>query len=147
MVKLDNKGFTLVELLATIILLSIIVGIAGYSITTVISNSKEKDYQLFVKEIKSAVELYYQECKFVNDDCSSQITLGYLVNNGYLKGNSVDSDEKATIMNPNNNIDISNCSIKYSYNNGNIAVESNGEISTCPDKQKCCPRSSDYSNN
>jgi prepilin-type N-terminal cleavage/methylation domain-containing protein len=148
MKKLGNKGFTLVELMATIVLLSIIAGIASYSITTIISNSKEKNYQLLIKEIKNAVELYYQDCKFINNDCDDQITLGYLVNNGYLKGNSVDSNNRSFLVNPNTEVNISNCSIKYSYNNGNIIVESNGEISTgCPEGEKCCPTSLDYSNN
>ena len=147
MIKLDNKGFTLVELLATVVLLSIIVGIAGISITTIIKNSKEKDYQLLVKEIKNAVELYYQECKFVNNNCSSEITIGYLVDNGYIKGNSVDIDDESILVNPNTGIDISNCSIKYSYNNGNMIIESNGEISTCSNDGKCCPTSLDYLSN
>ena len=148
MVKLNNKGFTLVEVIAVVVLLSLIVGIAGYSITAIIKNSKEKDYQLLVKEIKNSVELYYQECNFVDNNCNSNITLGYLVSNGFLKGNDVGDDDKSTIMNPNNNVNISQCSIKYSYNNGNIIVESNGEISTgCPEGEKCCPTSLDYSNN
>ena len=140
MKKLGNKGFTLVELMATIVLLSIIAGIASYSITTIISNSKEKNYQLLIKEIKNAVELYYQDCKFINNDCDDQITLGYLVNNGYLKGNSVDSNNRSFLVNPNTEVNISNCSIKYSYNNGNIIVEA---VSTVDG----CPTSLDYSSN
>jgi len=147
MIKLDNKGFTLVELLATVILLSIIVVIAGISITTIIKNSKEKDYQLLVKEIKNAVELYYQECKFVNNNCSNEIKLGFLVDNGYLKGNSVDIDDESILINPNTEVNISNCSIKYAYSNGKIIVESNGEISTCSDGENCCPTSLDYLSN
>ena len=117
--KLNNKGFTLVEVIAVVVLLSLIVGIAGYSITAIIKNSKEKDYQLLVKEIKNSVELYYQECNFVDNNCNSNITLGFLVNSGFLKGNNVGDDDKSTIMNPNNNVNISQCSIKYSYNNVN----------------------------
>ena len=115
--KLNNKGFTLVEVIAVVVLLSLIVGIAGYSITAIIKNSKEKDYQLLVKEIKNSVELYYQECNFVDNNCNSNITLGFLVNSGFLKGNNVGDDDKSTIMNPNNNVNISQCSIKYSYKN------------------------------
>ena len=40
MKKLNNKGFTLVELLAVIIILAIVVGITIPSITSVINNSK-----------------------------------------------------------------------------------------------------------
>ena len=44
MKKLDNKGFTLVELIATIIVLSIVLGIGAYSMIGLIENSREKDY-------------------------------------------------------------------------------------------------------
>lgn len=138
--RLNNKGFTLVELLATLILLAIIVGIAGTSITMIIKNSKEKDYQLLVKEVKNAVELYYQECKYVNNNCDNQITLGYLVNNGYLKGNSTLENGTTTIENPNDNVNISECILKYTYNNGKINVEA---VTT----GNSCPTSLDYSNN
>ena len=40
---LNRKGFTLVELLATIAILAIVMGIATFSITAIIKNSKEKN--------------------------------------------------------------------------------------------------------
>ena len=39
----DKNGFTLVELLAVIILLSIIMGIGTFSVTKIINSSKEKN--------------------------------------------------------------------------------------------------------
>ena len=44
--KMNNGGFTLVELLATIVLLALVIGIASYSINAIIKNSQEKNYQL-----------------------------------------------------------------------------------------------------
>lgn len=111
--RLGNKGFTLIELIATLVVLSIVMGIGAYSITGLIKSSKEKDYELLVKEIKNAVEIYYQECKYVNNNnCQSEITLGFLVENGYLKGNGKEID---TLINPNDNVDISECKIRYEY--------------------------------
>ena len=146
MKKMDNRGFTLIELLVTIILLSIIVGITGYSISKIIETSKEKDYQLFIKEIKNAVELHYQECKFINnnDNCGVSISLGSLVNNGFLKGNSTiktgENKDKFTLVNPRDNVDVSGCYITYSYEDGKIIVSAFTTSNSCPTNE-------DYANN
>lgn len=62
--KLNNKGFTLIELVATVVILGMIMVIGGYAVTELINNSKEKEYTLLIKEIGKAVELYYQECAY-----------------------------------------------------------------------------------
>lgn len=140
---LNRKGFTLVELLATIAILAIVMGIATFSITAIIKNSKEKNYQLLITNIEDAAETYYQECKYSNNtgitcnknntDGSLKTTLGELLTYGYLKGN--DTEGKNVITNPQkNNIDISSCSIIIKYNNGSISVENDSSIvnDTCP---------------
>lgn len=132
MKKIGNKGFSLVELLAIIVLLSIVMGIAGYSVIHIVKKSRDKDYQLLIENINNAVELYYQECKFVNNNCVSQLTLGELVNLGFLKGNETKSDNSYTIVNPYDNNNISHCIIKYSYVNGDIVVEAVTKSGSCP---------------
>ena len=139
---LNNKGFTLVELLATIAILALVMGIATFSITVILNKSKEKNYQLLITSIKDAAETYYQECKYSNNtgincnkntDGSLKTTLGELLTYGYLKGN--DTEGKNVITNPQkNNIDISSCSIIIKYNNGSISVENDSSIvnDTCP---------------
>lgn len=67
----NNKGFTLVELIATIVLLAIVMGIGAYSITKIIENSREKNYKLLVTEIRTAAEGYYQECRFADGDVNA----------------------------------------------------------------------------
>lgn len=129
--RLNNKGFTLVELIATIVILSLVIGITSFSITTIIKRSKEKDYNLLINEIGNAVELYYQECKYVNDNCDNEITLGYLVTNGYLKGNSSNED-KYTIVNPNDGENIYDCEISYKYENGKFNIEAVNPTGSCP---------------
>ena len=139
----DRKGFTLVELLAVIILLSIIMGIGTFSVIKIINNTKKKDYQKLVDEIGNAVEIYYQECKFMNNNCDSDsiITLGFLVENGYLKGNSTGDSGDMTLVNPKERDKIiSNCEIKYTFSNGNMIIDANNSIDGCP---KTC----DYQNN
>ena len=127
--KLDSKGFTLIELIATLVVLSIVMGLGAYSITGIIKSSKEKDYELLIKEIKNSVEVYYQECKYVDNSCDSEITLGFLVSNGYLKGNG---KEVSTLINPNDNKDISNCRIGYEYDDGKVNVWAVNPSGSCP---------------
>lgn len=129
---MNDKGFTLVELMATIVLLAIIMGIGGYAITAVIKNSKEKDYSLLIENINSAVELYYQECKYVNNDCDSKITLGFLVSNGYLKGNATATNDKMILVNPSDGVDISHCVITYSYVDGDLVITAVNPTGSCP---------------
>ncbi len=55
---MNNKGFTLVELLATIVILGIVMGIASYGAISAINNSKIKSEKLFVDKIGTAIEGY-----------------------------------------------------------------------------------------
>lgn len=143
--KNNRLGFTLVELLATIVLLGIVTGITGYAITNLIKSSKEKDYELLVGEIKDAIEIYYEECKYSKtsslDNCPSiesdgyyKITLGTLVEYGFLKGNATDnSNGNSTLVNPKDNENIASCEVEYKYNDGNMDISfiSSSNIS-CP---------------
>lgn len=145
MKKINNKGFTLVELIATIVLLSLIMSIGTYSITKIIKDSKEKDYELLIKEIVDATEIYYQECRFSNNDkiICPNLTDGYyyttldtLVDYGYLKGNGtvkVDDKELFVVIDPKTNKDISACQIKYKYANGKMEVSKADYNSNCPE--------------
>ena len=144
MKNMNNKGFTLVELVATILILGLIMGIGGYSITNLIQKNKQNSYELLINEIKEALNTYYQECRYANipPTCSNsgEIKLGDLVEQGFLKGNSTietgSDKDKFTLVNPNTGNNIYNCNIQWSYNDGkfNITDNSGGN----------CPTSSDY---
>ena len=56
--NMNNKGFTLVELIATILILALVMSIASYSIINVIRNAKQKNYDLLIDHIKEGAELY-----------------------------------------------------------------------------------------
>ena len=133
--NLNKKGFTLVELLAVIILLAIIMGFGSYAVLGIINNNKENNYKLLIDEIYNSVELYYQECRYVNrdDDCLDgevEITLGNLVNNGYLKGNHEDDGMK--LVNTKNNEEITDCIIKFTYGSGKFVIEDMTLGGSCP---------------
>lgn len=55
---MGRKGFTLVELLATIVIMSLVLGIASYSVVGIINTSKEKSEKIFVDKIGIAIEQY-----------------------------------------------------------------------------------------
>ena len=152
---MNQKGFTLVELLATIIILALMIGIGTYSITSIIRNSKQKNYENLIDSIKSGAETYYQECKYANNSgitCSYDngkytTTLGDMVTYGYLKGNDTIKTEqnnningRYTIVNPNDNKSISNCAIEIAFTGGKIIV-------TDITNSGSCPKTSDYQRN
>lgn len=142
---MNNRGFTLVELLATLIALALVTSIGTYSIISIMNSAKEEDYNLLITEIKSSSELYYQECKYgeINpsnitcENCEDNDgycpTLGSLVTYGYLKGNNKNGDIY-TITNPKDNKDIRNCEIKITFTNNKIKVDvyNNHGNSSCP---------------
>lgn len=55
---MNNKGFTLVELLATLVILSIVVGITVASVIGFFNNAKEGTEDVFVGTIKDAMDMY-----------------------------------------------------------------------------------------
>lgn len=109
-----KKGFTLVEMLAIIALLSIIVAIAVPSVTKLRQSVIEKEEQTQIKEIESAASFYARDEKKSN--CC--ITVSKLTLKGYLKGN-----EEGKIINPRTNEEVdakiyisSNKTVTYNYN-------------------------------
>ena len=149
MEKLNKKGFTLVELIATIVVLALVVSISAYAITNIINSAKEKNYDLLIKNIKDASETYYQECKYSNNSgiiCNYNETLQEytvklkdLVNYGYLKGNGTEDnkidnkiDNKMKIVNPKNNEYIGECSIAIKYEDGKLTIEDKTNNDSCP---------------
>lgn len=87
--EIKKRGFTLVELLVTIILLGVIGAIIIYNMTSVSNNSKETEYERFVAKVKSAASVYADTFpEIFNELYVSKayiyITLEDLVSNGLL---------------------------------------------------------------
>ena len=130
---MNNKGFTLIELIVAIIILSLILSIGAYSIINIVKDSKEKNYETLIRSIKSGAESYAIECQYNDITCANQITLGDLVRYGFLSGNSKNNDKNYTIVDPKDNKSIADCVINITKNtNGTITITPNNPTGSCP---------------
>ncbi len=59
--KLNNKGFTLIEVLAVIVILSILSGIAVIGVMSSVNSSKNASYKIMVSNIVTACNSLYLE--------------------------------------------------------------------------------------
>ena len=96
--KLNRKGFTLVELLVTIVKLALVVGFSTYGIITVVNNSKNQSIAISNQSIKDAARIYSGEASYDSwkevdgyDDKYFCVTVMELVNKGLLQDKDVSS--------------------------------------------------------
>ena len=82
-----KKGFTIVELLAVIIIISILITITGISISKVVRNSKERLNEVQVNEIISATKAYISSHMGITLDTNEcgYITLNKLKQEGLIE--------------------------------------------------------------
>ena len=129
--NLDNNGFTLVEVLAVIVIISIILGIAVPNVMTSVDTSKNSSEKILIDNIKTAAQSLYEEAEFlgkdsnlkdgdnsirIDDDTNSlTVSLQALVDNGFLKASNVkdndnDNDDNK-LINPKTGENIGECKI------------------------------------
>ena len=123
---MNKKGFTLVEILSVLVLISLLLGLAIPGINKISSNMKKKSYSKKVSLVESAAELWGQDNKTLlqsSSDCEIKggekvscykITVGSLIENNYL-----DSDRNSgEYISPLDNSDMKNqCVYVYKKNN------------------------------
>ncbi|BAQ11586.1 prepilin-type N-terminal cleavage/methylation domain-containing protein [Bacillus sp. OxB-1] len=88
----NEKGLTLVELLAVIVILGIIAAIAVPSIGNIIQNTREKAFIADAQNALSAANLYFTEKNPADND---EVELQDLIDEGFF--NDVGSLETATV--------------------------------------------------
>ena len=89
----NKKGFTLVELLATIVILAVVMVITGYVIFNAIKNAREKSYKVTISEVESNANNYMMENKdkiffITNNETGNEyqcLKVKDLIGVGYLK--------------------------------------------------------------
>ena len=122
--KMNNKGFTLVELLAVIVILVVISSIAIPTISSSLDRSKGKQTDAKIKLLVSAAELYVTDHRNSITFTDCYITTKKLIDEGYV-------DQDATKDSSNN--DITGC-VHYSNNTYDF------EPGSCNSKNpKCIP--------
>ena len=159
--KLNNKGFTLVEVLVTVGIIVLISVIAVPNVLRALNSGREQSYNIMVQNIKTAAINLYEEVysndlldddtviykyndngerdgnKVVISSNSITVNLQTLVSNGYLSGSVSNDSGTKTIYEPKENKPIGGCIIKITRNVNNnkvtytVAPKSGGD--GCPD--------------
>lgn len=162
---MGNKGFTLIEVLAVIVIIAVLGAITVPGVIGTINRGRDSSYQVMVANIKNASTNLFEEVEYGEGAIyqyhqsgrtsqevkisSNQITtnLQSLVSNGFLQGvnnKPSESNENSSILiNPRNNEDIGTCQIlikKIVGTNGRVSYQFKGLSSN-----SSCPKTSDYS--
>ena len=137
--KIDNKGFTLVEVLAVVVIIGILGGLTAKGVLSSINTGKEASYKLMINSIVTASQTLYEELEYggskiwsYNYDNNQNISQGdevtintntntintnlqTLVSNGFLSGSSgfTDEDESGNkyLIDPKSKKNIGSCEI------------------------------------
>ena len=129
---MNNKGFTLIEMLLTISMIALIAIIVSFSISSTLSVSKENSYDILKNNTIDMANMYIMECEANAIDCSDDYVwednkTSFLANKLILRGYS-SQDE---LINPINEKDISNCLII------NVLANENNVYTLSIDDSKC----------
>ena len=97
----NNKGFTLVELIAVIAILVVVSGIFATSLSRTLNTRRNESESNAKSEIELMSEIY--ATLYPEDVTDNELTIGDLINTGLIKrnykigGEVVDIDRKITI--------------------------------------------------
>ena len=141
--KIDNKGFTLVEVLAVVVIIGILGGLTAKGVLSSINTGKEASYKLMINSIVTASQTLYEELEnggsnifsyeydgkkitkggkvTINDANTISTNLQTLVSNGFLSGSSgfTDEDESGNkyLIDPKSKKNIGSCKITITKSN------------------------------
>ncbi len=164
MKKLNNKGFTLIEVLAVIAIIAILGLIAVPGVLNSINNGKKSSYNIMISNIKTASQSLYEEVDYMNGevytyddsgtktetplkitDSSITVNLQTLVSNGYLKGTTSEKEgeKKLILTNPVDGQNIGSCKITITKET-NQAGKVNYKIESKSTTNSSCPKTNEY---
>ena len=97
-IKINKKGFSLIELLATILLISLVLGGGITIVANTIKKSEEKSQILALNNIKKTANTYIEEyandiawIKEKNNNSYSCVSIDSLINKGYISNKDISS--------------------------------------------------------
>lgn len=95
---MNKKGFTLVEIMAVLIVMGVLLAVTVPSVFNSIDRKKNKEHDDIVKEIEEAAELYITQNEDVKNffDSTNNINISYdiLVSEELINGNQLDPKTK-----------------------------------------------------
>lgn len=107
---MTNKAFTLIELLAILVILAILSFILIPTVQNSIQNAKRDVYDNQVSTITSAAESYFINSNFsVLENEEKVIYVKDIINNGYI--------ESSSVINPVDEKEMSGCVLVQYYSN------------------------------
>lgn len=163
--KLNSKGFTLIEVLAVIVIIGLLAGVSIPTVLKSINSGKESAYKVMVSNIVIASKELFEELSYsegvvdiykyddlgnlsgelvgFEPDGSIEVNLQTLVSNGYLTGTSSEGKTSKVIVDPRNNEDIGYCMITIIR-----VIDENTKITYTvkSNDESGCPSNDDYQN-
>lgn len=127
---MNQKGFTLVELLITIAIIAIISGLVFPNLTRIISKNKKEKFEYYANTIKEGAKLYIESYKddiFDDNDSEQCVKLRYdtLYNKSLIKNYN---DNNTTCNNAKTFVKVTKISNKYKYEISILCTQNSNEV-------------------
>lgn len=137
----NNKGFTLAELLAIIVILALIMVIAAPNMTKQISEKEKMDKDVLSQKIENAAKLYvakYYADKVISESANFSFNLNDLQQDGLinLSKNSGCKDGSGNLIVGNISVTVSSSEVLYNYEN----IQNGGNCFVCDPQDNPCKR-------
>lgn len=130
--KLNNKGFTLIEVLAVLVILGILVAFMYPNVTKLINNNREENITKIKESIKDSAKLYMSDHRY-----------DIKVNTNDLKENS-QKDQVSILKVGEQIITDSKILVSYLEKEGNIKTDPDGNIYNPQNKSECLNKEESY---
>lgn len=114
---MKKNGFTLMELLAVIVIIGLVIVVAIPASNKLIKNNKEEKYKLYVETVEKAVLTYADmECSAATE--YQTVSISDLVNKKYLARNDDVEDQEIKFIKDENGQVTFESTIKLTFDDG-----------------------------
>ena len=117
---MNNKGFTLVEVLTTLVIISLLVIVASNIVNSSLATNKEEAYELMKKNIITVSQNYINECNAKTINCD----FSYINNNTFYAEKLREYGYFKNLQSPIDGKYLGDCIlIKAIYDNGSTIID------------------------